>query len=170
MLKRVCAVTTGTRGEAHWFERVWRYSFNIPCCVHFHPVKRPVTKIWEDQFYELMPWANALLVFVQFGFAAVHFAAWNFHFPSYLYDLSMGAAEPEVKKHFSTHISLIPNRRTASNAATDSRWPSAMFLVRVQPQSQLPSTQHALRIQAPANISTAAAAGPADLHGEGDSS
>lgn len=72
------------RRKAHWFERIWRYCFNIPNYIgfHFHPVERPITKIWDDQFYDLTPGASLLLALVQFGFAAIHFAAWDFHFPS----------------------------------------------------------------------------------------
>lgn len=70
--------------KEHLFERVWRYSFNIPnyLGVHFHPMQRPITKVWDDQFYDLTLGASALLAVVQFGFAAIHFGAWNFHFPS----------------------------------------------------------------------------------------
>lgn len=70
--------------EPHWFQLVWRYCFNIPNMFgfHFHSMKRPVDKIWDDQFSHLGPWHSALLAFVQLSFAAIHFSAWNFHFPT----------------------------------------------------------------------------------------
>ncbi|KAJ9134319.1 hypothetical protein NKR23_g10276 [Pleurostoma richardsiae] len=70
--------------KAHVFEYMWRYTFNVVKFVniHFHPVERPITKIWDDQFFDLPPLANALLALVQLGFAAIHLLAWNFHFPS----------------------------------------------------------------------------------------
>lgn len=72
------------RRKPHYFEHIWRYCFNLPGYVgfHFHPVERPIANIWDDQFYYLTPGANALLASVQFGFAAIHFAAWHFYFPS----------------------------------------------------------------------------------------
>ncbi|KAM7214983.1 hypothetical protein V8F06_009660 [Rhypophila decipiens] len=73
------------RRRPHIFELIWRYCFNIPNSlrVHFHPTERPITKIWDDQFLDLPPWANVLLALAQFGFAGIHFAAWNFYFPTH---------------------------------------------------------------------------------------
>ena len=70
--------------EPHWFQLVWRYCFNIPRAFgyNFHPVKRPVDKVWDDQFSHLGPRYGAVLAFVQLSFAAIHFSAWNFHFPT----------------------------------------------------------------------------------------
>ncbi|OIW26586.1 hypothetical protein CONLIGDRAFT_706922 [Coniochaeta ligniaria NRRL 30616] len=82
------------RRKAHWFEHMWRYCFehqfwrycfdlfHFPRFIGWHPVERPITKIWDDQFYDITPGANALLLFVQFGFASIHCVAWHFHFPS----------------------------------------------------------------------------------------
>jgi hypothetical protein len=50
--------------------------------LHFHPRKRPLDKVWDDEFIELGLWGNVVLAVVQFGFAAIHMAAWNFHFPT----------------------------------------------------------------------------------------
>jgi hypothetical protein len=70
--------------KPHWFERVWRFTFNLPGIIglHVHPRRRPVDKIWDDQWYELPPGAEVLLIFVQGGFIGLHFAAWNWFFPT----------------------------------------------------------------------------------------
>ncbi|EPE02473.1 tannase subunit [Ophiostoma piceae UAMH 11346] len=43
--------------DPHWFQLVWRYCFNIPRAFgyNFHPVKRPIDKVWDDQFSHLGP-------------------------------------------------------------------------------------------------------------------
>ncbi|CAK7232045.1 hypothetical protein SCUCBS95973_008129 [Sporothrix curviconia] len=69
----------------HWFQLIWRYCFNIARAlfkVDFHSRKRPVDKIWDDQFSRMGIKHGLILAFVQLSFAAIHFTAWNFHFPS----------------------------------------------------------------------------------------
>ncbi|KAI1778242.1 hypothetical protein F4818DRAFT_290998 [Hypoxylon cercidicola] len=70
--------------KPHMFQGIWRYCFRIPERVgfYFHSPKRPINKIWDDNFPELIPWADAALAVVQFGFAAIHVAGWNFHYPT----------------------------------------------------------------------------------------
>lgn len=70
--------------DPHWFQYIWRYCLNITRSfgMHFHPHKRPIEKVWNDEFLHLGVWHSFALAFVQLGFAAIHFAAWNFHFPS----------------------------------------------------------------------------------------
>ncbi|KAL9111524.1 MAG: hypothetical protein Q9227_004012 [Pyrenula ochraceoflavens] len=70
--------------QPHWFGHIWAYAFRLSRHLgfHFHSRKRPIDKLWDDEFGELGIAANFCLAFVQFGFAAVHIAAWNFHFPT----------------------------------------------------------------------------------------
>ena len=70
----------------HHFGTVWRYTINLAKYFGFHwhqdATKRPIQKIWDDQFLDVPIWAHIPLAFAQFGFAGIHLAAWNFHFPS----------------------------------------------------------------------------------------
>ena len=72
------------RRRPHWFEPIWRYTFDLTrhFGVHFHSVKRPIDKVWDDEFGELGLGGNLLLGIVQLGFAAIHVAAWSFYFPT----------------------------------------------------------------------------------------
>ncbi|CAF9931386.1 MAG: hypothetical protein GOMPHAMPRED_005907 [Gomphillus americanus] len=74
------------RSEPHWFGVLWGHFMNrmMPkfLGIRLHPRTRPVDKIWDDEFGKLPPKYNALLAFVQFGFATIHMAAWNSHFPT----------------------------------------------------------------------------------------
>ena len=73
------------RRKPHHFEHVWTYGFRlgeILLGIRFHPARRPIDKVWDDRFGELTLRGNLLLMFVQFGFAAIHIAAWNFYFPT----------------------------------------------------------------------------------------
>ena len=68
----------------HWFGKIWSYLWHIPehLGIHLHPRKRPIDKIWDDEFTEVGFFGSFVLAFVQFGFAGIHVAAWNFHFPT----------------------------------------------------------------------------------------
>ncbi|KAI6092228.1 hypothetical protein F4821DRAFT_279561 [Hypoxylon rubiginosum] len=70
--------------KPHMFQGIWRYCFRIPERVgfYFHSPKRLINKMWDDNFPELTPWADATLAVVQLGFAAIHVAGWNFHYPT----------------------------------------------------------------------------------------
>jgi hypothetical protein len=69
--------------QSSWF-LYWTYWFNIlsKMGITFHTVKRPVNKISDDQFP--LPDAKTIpvLFLIQTGYAAVHIAGWNFHFPT----------------------------------------------------------------------------------------
>jgi hypothetical protein len=71
--------------KRHWFNVIWHYCFKVVAGglgIHFHPRRRPIDKIWDDCFPEVGFWGNAVLACVQLGFAGIHIAAWNFHFPT----------------------------------------------------------------------------------------
>ncbi|KAG7293348.1 hypothetical protein NEMBOFW57_003396 [Staphylotrichum longicolle] len=68
----------------HWFGVIWHYCVQWPAKfgVPFHPLKRPIDKVWDDEFGELGVLGNFALMIVQLGFSGIHIAAWNFHFPT----------------------------------------------------------------------------------------
>ena len=63
---------------------MWAYVVHLPSSfgIHLHPRRRPIDKIWDDEYGELGLWQSLLLMLVQFGFAGIHIAAWNFDFPT----------------------------------------------------------------------------------------
>ena len=74
-------------GQEHssWF-LYWTYWFNIlrKMGINFHTLKRPIDKIPDDQFAPLDARTTPILFLFQTGYAAVHIAGWNFHFPTKL--------------------------------------------------------------------------------------
>lgn len=68
----------------HWFGVTWDWAMSVgsACGVDFHNAKRPVDKLWDDEFAELGVSGNLTLAFIQFSFAGIHLAAWNFRFPT----------------------------------------------------------------------------------------
>ena len=68
----------------HWFGVMWAYVVQLPSSIgiHLHPRRRPIDKIWDDEYGELGLWQSLVLMLVQFGFAGIHIAAWNFDFPT----------------------------------------------------------------------------------------
>lgn len=70
--------------KPHWFGVTWDWAMRVGsfCGVDFHDTKRPVDKLWDDEFAELGLWGNVTLAFVEFSFAGIHLATWNFHFPT----------------------------------------------------------------------------------------
>ncbi|KAK3342075.1 hypothetical protein B0T25DRAFT_626451 [Lasiosphaeria hispida] len=68
----------------HWFGVTWDWAMRVGsvCGVDFHNTKRPVDKLWDDEFAELGLSGNLALALIQFGFAGIHLAAWNFRFPT----------------------------------------------------------------------------------------
>jgi len=68
----------------HWFGVAWDWTMRVgsACGVDFHDTKRPVDKVWDDEFAELGLSGNLVLALIQFSFAGIHLAAWNFRFPT----------------------------------------------------------------------------------------